>query len=187
MAASRRSARALRLRVSLREIEPEIWRALLVSESASLARLHDFIQRSMGWTNSHLYQFEVHGQQFTDLETWEPFDDDETPGDTELVRLADLSLEDGSRFTYLYDFGDYWLHDVVVEETIPIPKGERLPRCTAGARACPPEDCGGPPGYYELLEVLQDPTHSEHENHRVWVGGSFDSEAFDVGRANRHR
>ena len=74
MAAARRSARAGGLRVSLREIEPEIWRVLLVRETASLAQLHNAIQRAMGWTNSHLYEFEIHGRRFTDLETWEPFD-----------------------------------------------------------------------------------------------------------------
>jgi hypothetical protein len=141
----------------------------------------------MGWTNSHLYQFEINEQEFTDLETWEPFDDDEEPGDTEFVRLRDLHLKEGSCFTYLYDFGDYWLHDVMVEEVIPIPKGERLPRCTAGARACPPEDCGGTHGYFELLEALNDPAHPEHESYRIWVGGTFDPEAFDLLRANRRR
>lgn len=187
MATSRRSARAVRLRLSLREIEPAIWRVLLVRESAHLARLHDIIQRAMGWTNSHLYEFEIHGKRFTDLETWEPFDDDEEPHDTEIVRLRDLHLKEGSHFTYLYDFGDHWLHDVIVEDVMPIPKGDRLPRCTAGARACPPEDCGGTHGYFELLEALSDPAHPEHESYRVWVGGAFDPEAFDLQRANSRR
>ncbi len=141
----------------------------------------------MGWTNSHLYQFEIHGKQFTDLETWEPFDDEVQPGDTDLVRLVDLRLEKGSSFTYLYDFGDDWLHDVLVEEVIPIPKGQRLPCCIDGARACPPEDCGGPPGYFELLEALHDPAHPEHESRRVWVGGAFDPERFDLRKANAGR
>lgn len=187
MAAARRPARALRLRISLREIEPEIWRELVVRESSSLARLHHAIQRAMGWTNSHLYEFEIDGRRFTDLETWEPFDDDEEPGDAELVRLRELGLGEGSSFTYLYDFGDHWLHDVTVEGAIPIVTSERLPRCTAGARACPPEDCGGASGYFELLEALRDPAHPEHESSRVWVGGGFDPEAFDLARANASR
>jgi hypothetical protein len=173
--------------VSLREVEPEIWRVLLVPESASLAKLHAVIQRAMGWTNSHLYQFEINGQQFTDLETWEPFDEDEEPGDAQVVRLRDLKLKRESAFTYLYDFGDHWLHDVIVQEIIPSPKTERLPCCTAGARACPPEDCGGTHGYFELLEALHDPSHPEHESYRVWVGGRFDPEAFDLRKANSRR
>ena len=75
VADAKRSGRALRLRISLREIEPKIWRVLVVRESSSLAQLHSAIQRAMGWTNSHLHDFEIHGQRFTDLETWEPFDE----------------------------------------------------------------------------------------------------------------
>ena len=74
----------------------------------------------------------------------------------------------------------HWLHDVVVEERLPVPKGRTLPRCTAGARACPPEDCGGAPGYFELLEALHDVTHSEHESYREWVGSAFDPELTGV-------
>ncbi len=141
----------------------------------------------MGWTNSHLYEFEIHGQRFTDLETWEPFDDEDDPGDTELVRLRDLHLKEGANFTYLYDFGDSWLHDVLIEERFPVPKDQKLPCCIAGARACPPEDCGGAPGYFELLKALHDPRHPEHESYRVWVGGVFDPEKFDLRKANTRR
>jgi len=141
----------------------------------------------MGWTNSHIYEFEIDGQRFTDLETWEPFDEDDEPGDSEITRLRDLQLKERSCFTYLYDFGDYWLHDVMVEEVVPLPKGQRLPRCMAGARACPPEDCGGTHGYFELLEALHDPSHPEHDGYRVWVGGDFDPEAFDLRWVNAGR
>ena len=188
MTAARRAAQVLRLKVSLQEVEPEIWRVLLVRESMTLARLHDLIQRTMGWTNSHLYQFEIHGQQFTDLETWEPFEEnDEEPGDPEITRLRDLHLKPDVVFTYLYDFGDYWMHDVVVEDILPVPEGQRIPQCVAGARACPPEDCGGPGGYFQLLEALYDPAHSEHESYLEWLGGSFDPEAFSLRRANARR
>ncbi len=186
MAATRTAARALRLRVSLRDVAPEVWRTLVVRESASLAKLHDAIQRAMGWTNSHLYEFEIGGQRFSDHETSESFDDEE-PGDSQISRLRDLYLKEGGNFTYLYDFGDYWLHDVVVEEFLPVSKGQRLPRCTAGARACPPEDCGGTPGYFDLLEALHNVEHPEHESFRTWVGGAFDPEAFDLESANARR
>ena len=187
MAEARGSAQALRLHISLRDVEPEIWRTLLIRESASLAHLHTAIQRAMGWTNSHLYEFEISGQRFTDYETWEPFDDDDEKGDSHIAKLRSFHLKEGSRFTYLYDFGDYWLHDVVVEERVPILKGQALLRCTAGARACPPEDCGGAPGYFELLEALNDVKHLEHESYREWVGGSFDPEAFDLKLVNARR
>src|SRR5437867_1088649 len=188
MAVAKKSAQALRLRVSLQEVEPEIWRLLLVRESMTLARLHSFLQRTMGWTNSHLYQFEIEGQVFTDLDTWEPFEEeDEEPGDPAVTRLRDLHLKEGAAFTYLYDFGDYWMHDIVVQEIVPVAESQRLPQCSAGARACPPEDCGGPSGYFQLLEAIHDPMHAEHESYLEWLGGSFDPEAFSVRRANSRR
>ncbi len=187
MTASTGPARMLRLRVSLREVEPAIWRILLIRESASLAQLHHAIQRAMGWTNSHLYEFEIGGQRVTDLETWEPFDQDDEAGDAATTRLREVKLQPGSRFTYLYDFGDNWLHDVTVEEIAPAPRGQLPALCIAGARACPPEDCGGAHGYFEFLEALHNPTHPEHESCRIWAGGAFDAEAFDLGRANAAR
>ena len=187
MAAAKRSVHALRLRISLREIEPQIWRVLLIRESSSLAQLHNAIQKAMGWTNSHLHDFEIHGQRFTDLESWEPFDETDEPGDTWVTRLQDLQLKERDSFTYLYDFGDHWMHDVVIEEIVPAPKGQRLPMCVSGARACPPEDCGGPHGYFELLEALHDSAHPEHESSLVWVGGSFNPEEFDLQKASAGR
>ena len=80
-----------------------------------------------------------------------------------------------------------WPHDLTVEERLPTPKGKTLPRCTAGARSCPPEDCGGSPGYFELLEALHDVKHSEHESYKEWIGGEFDPESFDLERANAPR
>jgi len=84
----------------------------------------------------------------------------------------------GARFMYVYDFGDNWEHSIVVEDVLPIEPGVKLPACTGGKRACPPEDSGGATGYQGLLAALADPTHPDHESMSKWVG-SFDPDAFD--------
>lgn len=173
-----------RLTVRLRECEPPIWRTLLVRGSATLHQLHMAIQGAMGWTNSHLYEFRVGGDRYTDPDTFDGFDDD-VQKDARTTRLAGLQIAPGKTFTYRYDFGDHWLHDVRVEAIEAPEAGTSYPRCVAGARACPPEDCGGVPGYFELLEALSDPSHPKHESCRVWVGGRFDAEAFDLEAVNR--
>ena len=92
---------------------------------------------------------------------------------------------EGSQFRYNYDFGDYWQHALVIEETLPPQEGVRYPVCLAGARACPPEDVGGTPGYENFLEALRHPKHPEHNEYLEWIGGAFDSEAFDVDEVNQ--
>jgi hypothetical protein len=90
-------------------------------------------------------------------------------------------VQEGSTFLYIYDFGDYWRHRIVVEKVLPAEVGTKYPACIGGRRACPPEDCGGPWGYQECLAAIADPDHEEHESMLTWVGGSFDPDAFDAG------
>jgi hypothetical protein len=89
----------------------------------------------------------------------------------------------GASFTYTYDFGDYWRHKVTVEKVVPPTTDLTVPTCIDGRRAGPPEDCGGPWGYGELLEILADPTHPEHAERTEWVAGwgrgEFDPDRFD--------
>ena len=101
------------------------------------------------------------------------------------VTLGEIAPIAGRRFRYVYDLGDGWMHDILVE-AIQAPKTPlKYPVCLAGERACPPEDCGRLPGYAALLETLSDPTHPEHEDMVEWVGGGFDPEAFDLAKVNR--
>lgn len=167
-------------KVTLEGIEPPIWRRFLVPSRITLSGLHDVLQLVMGWTNSHLYEFEIGGAPYG-----EP-DDDAGPDlrDAAHVRLNELVTTPGAHFTYEYDFGDYWLHRLIVERLLPPKDGAEHPRCTAGSRACPPEDCGGTPGYEELLEILRDPSHREHARMRTWAGKGFDPEAFDLDAIN---
>ncbi|MGV9799602.1 plasmid pRiA4b ORF-3 family protein [Mycobacterium sp. NPDC003449] len=161
-----------RLRVVMRDVEPEVSRVIDVPTAASLPELHDLLQAALGWTDSHLHQFvtaeATYGLNLPGMDVWPEDQRDETS-----ARLADL----GPRFEYLYDFGDDWAHDVEV-----LGPGEERPGCVDGHGACPPEDCGGPRGYAGLLEVLADPAHPEHAQMRSWVGNRlrpFDRDATD--------
>ena len=103
--------------------------------------------------------------------------------DDRLLTSLDALLGNAIReFSYLYDFGDSWIHTIVVEKAVAVPLKDRDPVCLAGARACPPEDCGGPGGYPELLEALADKNHPEHEDKMEWIG-PFDAAAFNVDAA----
>jgi Plasmid pRiA4b ORF-3-like protein len=149
-----------RLRVVLRDVEPAVARVIDVPASATLPELHELLQAAIGWTDSHLHQFvtpqETYGMEIPGEEVWPEDQRDETG-----ARLADL----GTEFEYLYDFGDGWTHDIEV-----LGPGGSAPGCVDGHGACPPEDCGGPGGYADLLDVLADPAHPEHEHMRSWVG-----------------
>lgn len=146
----------------------------------TLARLHDVIQMAMGWDDYHLHEFEIGGVRYgiDDGEGWGP-----PPKDERRARLHQVAPV-GTTVAYQYDFGDCWDHDIEVEAVLPAEAGQRYPVCLAGEGACPPEDCGGTWGFAELLEVLADPDHEEHERMLQWVGGAFDPEHFDLGAVN---
>lgn len=168
------------LKVTLRGIRPPIWRRIQVPSTINLRRLHDVIQETMGWTQSHLYAFEVDGEQYG-----EPSPGDDLPmRSAKSTQLRRIAPEAGGRFLYTYDFGDNWEHLVQVEKVLPPGPGVAYPRCVTGKRACPPEDVGGIWGYQEFLEAIEDPDHEEHESLLEWVGGEFDPEAFDSRAVN---
>jgi Plasmid pRiA4b ORF-3-like protein len=166
------------LRVSLRHIEPPIWRTLRVPADVPLGILHEVLQAAFGWQNSHLHDFLVGDIRFgmTDVDD-EVFSVDERGAPLGAVARA------GSTWVYRYDFGDDWEHAVVVEHVGH--DGDQTIRCTGGARACPPEDCGGPPGYAHMLEVLANPEDEEHSEMKQWVPRGFTAEKFDVVAVNK--
>lgn len=172
-----------RLRVELLEIKPLIWRRLLVPAEVRLPKLHQCLQLTMGWTNSHLHQFKVGDTHYG-------VPDPEWPElqmrDERQVRLCDLIGEVQREIVYEYDFGDGWEHRIVLEQTEPANKFMSYPLCTAGERACPPEDVGGVSGYEEFLNIIGDPKHKEHGQSLLWAGsGAFDPEGFDLNAVNR--
>jgi hypothetical protein len=165
---------AVQLKITLQGVRPPVWRRLVVPMSLTLGELHQVFQTAMGWTDSHLHAFDIGGATFGDLE-----DLDGSGIDESRARLS-RAIGKVSKFRYEYDFGDGWVHDVAIERT----DGDAaVPRCLAGRRACPPEDCGGPGGYDHLLKVLADPAHEEHTELAEWVG-AFDPAAFDVAETN---
>jgi hypothetical protein len=171
------------LKVTLQGIRPPIWRRIEVPSDINLARLHYLVQSAMGWTDSHLHMFECEGVRFG---VPDPEFDFEEMVDERSVRLGELLEAPKQRLDYVYDFGDDWNHRIVLEKIHPLPerkggKGKFHPRCTAGRRACPPEDCGGEPGYAELLEVISNPRHPEHRDMKDWLGEHFDPERFEPG------
>ena len=177
------TTKVFELEIWLVDIEPRIWRRFVVPANIKLPRLHDVIQNVMGWTNSHLHAFMTEGKRYTD--PYPDFDIGEDTLDETKAGLTDLVLRPKDRFVYEYDFGDGWNHVVEVISIVPPEKDVTYPLCLAGERACPPEDCGGPWSYDDLLEAIRDPDHGEHDDMLEWVGSSFGPESFDAREVNR--
>lgn len=172
------------LKVRLLECDPPIWRQVQVPPDITLGDLNFVLQACMGWTNSHLHQFTVDDIRYSDPR----FEPDESGDERDEfgVTLERVAPAVGSQFLFLYDFGDGWEHSVVVEAIVPREPETTYPVCLAGARACPPDDCGGVWGYAEFLEAIRNPKHEEHEEMLEWVGGEFDPEEFDIDELNGH-
>ncbi len=166
------------LKVTLRGSKPPIWRRIQVASHITLGKLHDIIQTVMGWEGGHLHAFELWGEQYS------------TPGmdldmlNEDLVRLNQVGGVK-TKFSYEYDFGDGWEHQIVVEKVLPPVEGQQYPICVKGKRACPPEDCGGIWGYEEMVQIMADPNHPEYEERLEWLGEEFDPEAFDLDAVNQ--
>jgi hypothetical protein len=103
--------------------------------------------------------------------------------DERLFRVREVLPDVGSKLRWDYDFGDGWEHLVVVEKIVPAEPDSELPICLAGRMACPPDDCGGPMGYQDMLDALSDPAHPEHDEIQAWVPPGFDPTSFDVTEA----
>lgn len=177
-----RAGRGYRLRIDLDHVVPEVWRRLLVPSTLTLGELHPVLQTVMGWQDTHLHQW-LRSDRAGALARYAmraSIDDGFADGDRceDDVTLDELLAEPGDRLVYEYDFGDGWEHTVVleaVEETAAPAEG----RCLGGERACPPEDCGGEPGYEHLLAVLAEAGHPEHAVLREWLGRDFRPDVFD--------
>jgi len=171
-----------RLKVTLRGSRPPIWRRLEVPSEITLVRLHQVVQAAFGWYGGHLWVFETpageYGQPDAEL----------GHADAAAVTLDEVTPDIGDRIRYVYDFGDDWRHDLVVEEVVAAQPGVAYPRCTAGRRAGPPEDCGGMWAYQDLLEVLADPAHPDHgealRELRVASAAAFDRDVVNARLSN---
>jgi hypothetical protein len=163
------------LRIELLEVEPAVWRQILVPASIKLHQLHVVLLWTMGWAGGHLHEFVIghdhYGIPDPDYDTPPPIQREER-----FTLAAALSAR--KAFTYLYDYGDGWEHRITVAKILPPDPAMKSPRCLDGANACPPEDVGGPPGYLEFLEAIHDPAHDEHDAMLQWCGGSFEPTTF---------
>lgn len=174
---------AYQIKITLDGARPPIWRRVQVPGDISLAGLHQVIQAAMGWENYHLYAFFIDGKSYC------PPDEDVEAGlsndlDPSCFMLGQVLPAPGVRLSYVYDFGDEWRHDLLVEKTLPIEGGRTSPKCIAGRRACPPEDCGGIYGYAELVEAMKTSSHPRYAEIVDWLGQPFDADGFSVTAAN---
>ena len=170
------------LLLTVRNIEPPIWRRVAVDASISLGKLHNIIQLLMGWYDYHLHQFTIGETVFDpspeDYEGYGP-----TPKSTR-KRLSTCFSKVGDSIQYEYDFGDGWGIDITLEDEGPKTFGDRHIGYAIGERAGPLEDSGGPFGYMEKLQIITDPRHEEHSEILEWIPEGFDAEFFDEKQIN---
>jgi hypothetical protein len=182
------SARAqLQLKVSLLDIQPAIWRRLLVPSGIKLPTFDAVLQSAFGWTNSHMHAFRLEEDSYEVVHPGDWPADFSGPGrrfDEKKFRLCDLLHAKDDWLIYEYDFGDSWEHEVRVEKVVGV-AGPRAVVCLDGARAGPPEDCGGVPGYENLVAAMADPKHPGRQDLLEWLGEPFDPEAFSLDAINR--
>ena len=156
------------LKVSLLGTKPPVWRRVLVPADLTFAKLHDVLQTAMGWYDEHMHEFRISQRRMEVTAT-----------------LSAVLRKTGARMNYTYDFGDNWEHLILLERRLEADPHTTYPMCTDGKLACPPEDCGGVHGYYDLLKARADRRHPRHQELREWVGDKFDPESFSPDEVNR--
>ena len=169
-----------RLRISLANVSPQVWRRVEVSLHTTLGELHQIIQSVMGWWDYHLYKFEIGDERYgqPSPEDFEEIRDDRS---VDLEMLIDRNI---SQITYIYDFGDYWEHKIRIGATRTGAADIDYPVFLGGENNCPPEDVGGPSGYQEYLSAIADPNHEDHEAMLQWNGEDFDPSFVDKALIN---
>lgn len=168
-----------RLKISLLDTDPAIWRRVEVLADLTLEALHAVIQSAMGWTNSHLHQFEVGRKVIAGPGAGAIGFAEARPESTRRVRLSGLVAGGVKRFRYIYDMGDDWQHEVRIEKVLAADPAAAYPRFVDGAGRCPPEDVGGLPGFYDFLDAMAQPEHLDHDELADWYGGPFDPADMD--------
>ena len=178
--------RLYQFRITLKGSKPAIWRRFQTRD-CTLDKLHEHIQTSMGWTNSHLHHFKINSKLYGDPWLMEESFGEFDYSDSTIATLSKVLPKSGARFTfeYEYDFGDSWWHEVLFEGCLRADAGQRYPLCLEGERACPPEDVGGTYGYRRFVKSIADPQHREHAENLTWVGGPFDPEDFDPEKVTK--
>jgi hypothetical protein len=175
-------------KIQIQDIQkPPVWRRVLVPAQITFDQFHQIIQVVFGWEDCHLYQFSQYGWGSEPIyKIPDPEYDDETILDSVIGKLSDVFDTVGQKFIYIYDFGDNWKHNITLEEISDTKIA--VANCIAGKGACPPEDCGGIPGYYNLIEILSNPKNPEYKEMKNWLGikkdEQWDVNAFDITATN---
>ncbi|WP_347548594.1 plasmid pRiA4b ORF-3 family protein [Pseudalkalibacillus hwajinpoensis] len=146
------------IKVSLMDMKPPIWRRLELDSSATFQELHDYIQIVFGWTNSHLHQFMVKQPELVEeLVTQHQYEESvpvltigpklgenfsfgPEPLDEREVKLLDVLKHEQDCFSYVYDFGEHWNHEILLEKILTEDSSVTYPRCTKAMKAAPEED-----------------------------------------------
>lgn len=179
---------AFKFKVTLFEVtDPPVWRRILVPEDLTFYKLHKVIQTAFGWNNTHLFLFSPKGYGYPNITLFSPDLDNGQSTDCKKIKLNQIFSEPREKYTYIYDFGDNWHHNLVLEEitTQQIAK----PDCLDGRGRCPPEDCHGPSGYAELKEIMKFAGHDDYEEMREWLkippGHGWDADKFDLEKTRK--
>jgi hypothetical protein len=183
----------IQMKITLKDSKPRIWRRFIVDKSSTFEDLHNVIQIVMGWQNCHLYEFHFK-RNYIITEIDEDFNFSSPYSDFKRLEASEVLLEEfifdtKTKFEYVYDMGDDWVHEIKVEKFLEETKNLEVPKCLDGEYNCPPEDCGGIWGFYELLEILNDKNHPEHKNMVEWIEWAgyknYDPEYFDIKKVNK--
>jgi hypothetical protein len=172
--------RVYRLKISLQETDPCIWRRVEVYAGMELDSLAAVIETVFGWSGDHMAELEIKGCTYGDEDGWVGTASEDVP-----PVLRQIVPRVRTKFTYRYDFGDDWKHLIEVEKIAPAEPGVRYPRCTDGARAHPIEDCGGPWGFADLVEAVGDPKHERYGDLVEWGLKKWNPAVFSLERVNR--
>lgn len=175
-----------RIKITLLDSEPLIWRRFLFEPNETLFKLHQTIQIIMGWKNSHMHLYRKNNVYYGKPDKESEADFGFETLDEKKFKVFQVLDKLKAKLIYEYDMGDSWDHVLVLEKILPRESKLKYPICLEGAMACPPEDCGGIPGYYNLLEIIENPDHEEHEEMMEWLGGKFDPNGFNLIAINKN-
>jgi len=174
----------IQLKITIQWTKPPIWRRVLVDKKTTFFELHQIIQIAMGWDNYHLYEFNINKYRIGEPNEEFEYYDDSKVLDASTVTLDNTITDTKVKFDYEYDFGDCWRHKILVEKFLPRDMSKNYPICIDGKLNCPPEDCGGVGGFYQLLNTIENKRHPEHEEMLEWLGGHYDAKHFDKDKIN---
>jgi Plasmid pRiA4b ORF-3-like protein len=178
------------IKCKLLHTKPAVYRTILVDSNTNFYELHHIVQLSMGWGNYHLFNFRYH-DYWLEL----PNEEDETDNgfsrfqkiDPRAIALKEFFISPKSKIIYTYDFGDSWNHEIQLQKILAPDSSIAVPYCLKGKYACPPEDCGSIPGYYNIIEIMKNPKHREYKEYLEWLNGEpYNMEEFDINLVNEN-